>query len=498
MLHLKVKDMKISTGDVLIVIVNKKDAELLDLHALDRIKIFKGNKVETVIVDIAESKTAIPQGKIGLFGEVVKSLNAKTGDDVRVDLARKPTSLDYIKKKLDGFTLTRDEIKQIVWDIVHNKLTSIELTYFVSAVYSRKMSLQETTWLTKAMADEGESLRFQKRPVMDKHCVGGVAGNRTTPIVVPIIAAAGLTIPKTSSRSITSPAGTADTMEVLMDVDISLKKMEKVVKKTGGCLVWGGSLNLAPADDKIIRVERPLSIDAKSQLLASVMAKKASVGATHVLVDIPYGKGSKVESLQRANTLKSDFESVGKSLGIKVKVILTDGRYPIGKGIGPALEARDILWVLKNDKRAPQDLLKKSINLAGEMLEMAGKAKKGKGAEMALEILKSGKAYKKMVEIINAQGKKITEPGRVRIGRNFYEIKAGKSGKLVDISNADVSKIARVAGAPKDIGAGICLFKNVGDKVVKGEVLAKIHAESKQKLKFAVAVLKEIDGFVVK
>lgn len=498
MFRLKIKDMDISTGGTLVAILNSKDASLLDLHALDRIKIFKGSKMETVLVDIAESGKALPRGQIGLFEEVLSSLGAKGGDNVRIMLARKPVSIDYIKKKLDGMPLTKKEICQIVWDIVHNKLSEIELTYFVSAVYSRKMSMRETTCLTRAMTDEGDRLRLKRRPVIDKHCVGGVAGNRTTPIVVPIIAAAGLAIPKTSSRSITSPAGTADTMEVLTDVCIPLKKMEQIVNRTGGCLVWGGSLNLAPADDKIIRVERPLAIDAKSQLLASVMAKKASVGATHVLVDIPYGHGSKIESMQKACTLKADFEELGRSLGIKVRVVLTDGRFPIGNGIGPALEARDVLWVLKKDPKAPEDLLLKSVGLAGLMLEMAGRAKPGNGKSMAMGILESGAAYRKMVEIIRAQGERVTDPGQIKIGKHHYDIRASQNGRVSRISNGKVSKIARIAGAPQDKGAGIYLYRHVGDKVKKGDILARIYAESSTKMGFAVAVLETIDGFKIR
>ena len=378
MIKLKAKDMNIRTGGTLIVYLNEADAAKLDLHTSDRVKVYKGKKIETALVDIAESAVVVPSGCIGLGAEVLESLKAKGGNMLKLAIAGAPLSLDHIKKKLDGFKLSKKEIEQIVWDIVHHKLTHIELTYFVAACYSRHMTMQETGFLTKAMASQGDTLKLKRFPIMDKHCVGGVAGNRTTPIIVPIIAAAGLAIPKTSSRSITSPAGTADTMEVLMNVSLTLYKMDKIVLKTNGCIVWGGSLNLAPADDLIIKVEKPLMIDAKSQLLASVMAKKASVSATHLLVDIPYGVGSKIGSIEKANLLKRDFEQIAKELKIKAKVILTDGTQPIGNGIGPGLEARDVLFLLKNDERAPADLRKKSLEMAGMMLEMGGKAKPDK------------------------------------------------------------------------------------------------------------------------
>jgi putative thymidine phosphorylase len=358
--------------------------------------------------------------------------------------------------------------------------------------------MEETVWLTKAMTNEGEILKINRYPIMDKHCVGGVAGNRTTMVVVPIVAAAGLVIPKTSSRSITSPAGTADTVEVLTNVCVDIRKMKKIVEKTKGCMVWGGSLNLSPADDKIIKVERPLSIDAESQLLASVMSKKASVSATHLLVDIPIGHGSKITHKEEAFKLKKDFEEISKSLGIKVKVVLTDGTQPIGNGIGPSLEARDVLYVLLRDKKRPLDLEKKSLTMAGILLEMGGKAKKGQGYKRAQEILDSGIAYKKIVEIIKAQGGFEISPEKIKIGKFKFDFAAEKKGMIKSINNNSISKIARVAGAPDDKGAGIYLYKHVGDYVKKDEKIFTVYAHNRIKLDFAKKTLEKIDGVIIK
>ena len=498
MKKLKVRDLDLEAGGALICVLNKKDSEHLDLHTEDRIKIIKNGKKETAVLDISESNKIVKEGEIGLFEEVLKSLRLKDGDNVEIIPAGKPLSLEYIKRKLDGRKLNQDEIKQIVWDIVHNKLTESELSYFVAACYSHQLTMQETVWLTKAMTYEGDILKLKRYPIMDKHCVGGVAGNRTTMIVVPIIAASGLTIPKTSSRSITSPAGTADTVEVLTNVCVDMKSMKRIVEKTNGCMVWGGSLNLSPADDKIIKVERPLSIDAESQLLASVMSKKASVSATHLLVDIPIGPGSKVTHKEEAFKLKKDFEEISKSLGIKVKVVLTDGTQPIGNGIGPALEARDVLYVLLRDKKRPLDLEEKSVMMAGILLEMGGKAKPGEGKKKAQEILDSGEAYSKIIEIIKAQCGKEISPEKIKIGNFKFDFVAAKSGKIRLINNSSISKIARVAGAPQDNGAGIYLYKHVGDSVKKGEKIFTIYAHNKIKLNFAIKTLNQLDGIVIK
>jgi AMP phosphorylase len=315
-MKLKVKDMDIATGGVLIVLVNEEDAHGLDLHYGDRVKIIKGKKTTTATINVAESKKAVPAGKIGLIAE-------------------KPVGVSYIQKKLNGGKLTKQEIDEIVKEIVKNNLTSIELTYFISACFTNGMTLAETIALTKAIVKYGSRLNIKKYPIIDKHSSGGVPGNRTTMVIVPIIAAAGLTMPKTSSRSITSPAGTADSMEVLAPVSLTLEKMKKVIMKTNTCIVWGGAIDLAAADDKLIKLRHPLSLDPEGMLLASILAKKAAVNSTHVLIDIPLGKDTKIKTKKRANHLKRLFIKIGKRLGMKIHVILTNGEEPIGNGIGP-------------------------------------------------------------------------------------------------------------------------------------------------------------------
>ena len=494
-MKLKIKNMYISSGGPLIAVLNHKDAAIFDLHVMDRIKIKKGRKTETVVVDIAKMDKIVPKGRVGVFEEVAKSLSLKNNDEVEINIARKPLSLDYIKKKLDGQRLSKSEIDQIVWDIVHNKLGQVELTYFVAACYTNVMTTKETILLTKAMVSHGEVLNLNKYPILDKHSIGGVPGNRTTLVVVPIIAAAGYYIPKTSSRSITSPAGTADTMEVLANVSFSIKKMKEIVLKINGCIVWGGSLNLAPADDKIIAVERPLEIDAESQLLASIMAKKHSVSSTHILIDIPVGKDAKVKNMVEAVKLKKQFEKIGKKLNKHIKVMITDGMQPIGNGIGPALEARDVLWLLKRDPRRPLDLEKKCLSICANLFSIA-KAKDG--YKKSVELLNSGKAYQKMVEIIKAQQGKEIAAEDIKIGEFNCDVLSSKSGRVTSIDNIMVSRIARIAGAPHDKGAGMYIYKHVGDKVKKGEKLFTIYAEGRHEFEYAVDIAKSCKAFTVK
>jgi len=480
-MRLKVKDVDISVPGMYIAVLHMEEAEHLDIFASDRIRISKGKKSIVAIVDISESRKGIGPGEIGLFEEVLDYLDVKNGDSVNIEVERKPESIAHIKKKLKGMELNKHELDEIVRDIVANRLSDIERTYFVSACYIHELSLQETVNLTNSVVEHGGKLDFKKKYVLDKHCLGGLPGNRTTMVIIPIVAAAGYTIAKTSSRSITSPSGTSDTMEVLAKVEFSIKKIKEIVKKTNGCMVWGGTLDLASADDRLIRVEKPLSIDPEGIMVTSILSKKKADGATHVLIDIPVGKSAKIQNEKRALRLKKKFIEVGKRLGMKIKVIVTDGNQPIGRGIGPALEARDVLAVLQGG--GPEDLKEKSVYMAGLLLEMAGVKE---GLKKAREILESGEAYKKMKEIIKAQeGRPEIKIEDIKLGKYKHEVVTKKSGKVKHIDNELIAKIARVAGAPQDKMSGVYMNVRLKDKVKRGDVLYTIYAKSKRKLEFA-------------
>lgn len=486
----KVKDMDIATGGILVAILNQKDAKKLDLHSGDRILVKDHGGEITCILDISESKKAVPEGKIGLFEEVLDKLKVRDGSAVKIGFTGKPESVTFIRDKLYGKRLNYQELYRIVDDITHDRLTAIEKTYFVAASFAQGLSVDEVVDLTKAMVYTGEKLKFSG-VTLDKHSAGGVPGNRTTMIIVPIIAAAGFKVPKTSSRAITSPAGTADTMECLAKVELPEKKIKQVIRKVGACMVHGGSMNLAPADDKIIEAEHPLSIDVEGQLLASVMAKKYSVSANHVLIDIPMGKKTKANTWRKARHLRKMFKLIGRKLGMNVKVIITDGSQPIGNGVGPLLEAEDVMSILRNDPLAPEDLKKKSLMMAGLMLEMTGKYKNG--LEAAKEILESGKALKKMNQIIKAQGKQ----AKPKLGEFRHQVKSGRTGRVREIDNEIIAKIARMAGAPDDKGAGLYIKKKVPELVKKGDTLYTVYAESKFKLELVEEFLRKNNGYVV-
>lgn len=475
-----------------IVVLNEKDAKENDINPGDRIGIKIKDKLEVVIVDI--SSQLVKKGEIGIFVDIAEKYKIDEGSIVEILHVPMPLSLEAISKKINGGIMTKEEISSIINDLINNKLADPELAAWITAIKIRGLNEDETVHLIKSMVDTGERFNLHKHPIADKHCIGGVPGNRTTLIVVPIIASAGLYIPKTSSRAITSPAGTADTMEVLAHVNFSMEELKEIVLKAKGAIIWGGGMNIAPVDDHMIKIRRPLHLDPKGLLLASILAKKKAVGSEYVIVDIPIGRGAKIEDLNNAKDLANDFKKLGSRLGMKIGVIITDGSEPIGSGVGPALEAKDALRILEG-KGGPSDLREKSLILAGKLLELSGKVSKGDGYDIAKHFLESGKALKKMKEIIELQGGDPNiKSDDIVLGKYSEIIKANKNGKIEHIDNRSISKIARAAGAPFDKGAGIYLFKSKGDKVKVGEPLFKIYAESEQKLTFAIKMFEEFES----
>ena len=469
-----------------IIVLNEAEANENDLYASHRVILRTKNADTVAIVDL--SSDLVGRGEVGLFYEVWNELGAVDGTQIEIVHMQRPASIEFIKKKMDGKTLSKSEIETVMRELMQNRLSEAELASFITSVYIRGMGEDEIVGLTESVVATGQTLELGRHPVCDKHCVGGVAGNRTTMVLVPIIAAAGLYIPKTSSRSITSAAGTADTMETLCDVSFEVDEMREIVRKSHGCIVWGGALKLASADDKLIKIRNPLSLDPKGVLLASILAKKKSVGAEYVIIDIPIGRGAKIPDQSEAKSLGKDFISIGKRLGMNIEVLVTDGSEPIGNGIGPSLECIDVLSVLNNG--GPAELRDKSCQLSGALLELSGKVKKGRGFEVASKLLESGKALDKFREIVELQGgKKGIKIADIPVAKYRHKVMAEKDGRVSHIDNRMISKIARAAGAPNDKPAGVLLSVSRGDKVKKGDVLFEIHSDSEAKLDFAIKAL---------
>ena len=471
-------DMETNTP---IVVMNDEDAKELGIHTLDRVRIVSDKGEKIAVADTTGNM--VEEGRIGL----TRGLHSWEGS-LEVKLAAKPESVKYIKEKMRDHEWDKSDIKTIINDIDRNALSDIEMGAYVTAIYSNGMSLRETAHLTEAMVEAGESLEWEYDVMADKHSIGGVPGNRVTPIIIPIIAAKGVKIPKTSSRAITSPAGTADTMEAICDVDFDLDEIREIVEDTNGCLVWGGSVKLSPVDDKIIRAEHPLSLDPEGQVIASVLSKKKAAGSNHVVIDIPYGEGSKVGDLDTARDLGKKFKKIGGYLDMRVECTITKGEQPIGRGIGPIMEIRDCLRVLEGD--GPRDLEVKSIRLANLLLKMCGEEPNAK------EMIENGRALEKFREIVERQnGKPEISEEDLELGEHTAEVRAKKNGVVSHIDNTRISSIGSRTGAPKDKGAGLYIHKKKGDRIEKGDSLMTLYAEKKDKLEETLEMCDEENGF---
>ncbi len=492
-MKLKAKSIDIETGGVHKILLNPTDITRLAMFAGERV-LLRYREEETFA--IAEStQDLVEPGEVGILREVQRELKVKSGSKVFISSDVRPTSIRAIRKKIDGDGLSQDEIYAIVQDLVTGRLADIDVAAFLVSEQIRGLSLDETVHLTRAIASKGEQLSFGDH-VFDKHSIGGVPGNKVSLLVVPIVAAAGLLIPKTSSRAITSPSGTADTMEVLAEVEFNSEELKKIVKRVGAAIVWGGALNLAPADDLFIQIEHPLQIDPRPQMIASIMAKKLSTGIEHLVLDLPTGEGCKVITMEEARKLSRDFIFVGNELGINVHCAITYGSQPVGHAIGPALEAKEALEALLG--KGPPSLIEKSTGLAGMLLEMSGLVARGAGRREAKEILASGKALQKLREIIEAQnGNPNITPNDISIGQYHHNLVAPSDGYVAILQNRALVRIARAAGAPKFPGSGIYLHHKIGSRVKEGDPVLTIFSESSGKLSDAIQIAEATTPFSV-
>ncbi len=466
-----------------------------DFLGLGRVEVRNDGRSLLAVLNIVDDPAIVAPDEIGLSDPAFAQLGLAEGSAVHLVPPTPPESFELVRAKVGGAALTDEQLAAIIRDITDQRYSKIEIAAFLIACASF-MTTAEVLGLTRAMIAAGTRLHWDgpngiTGTIADKHCIGGIPGNRTSMIVVPIVAAHGLPIPKTSSRAITSPAGTADTMEVLANVDVPMERMQALVREAKGCLVWGGHVRLSPADDILISVERPLAIDTREQLVASILSKKVAAGSTHLLIDIPVGPSAKIRSAGEAVRLRKLFEHVGDRLGLTLEVAITDGSQPVGRGIGPVLEARDVMAVLRNDPAGPADLKERALLLAGRILEFDPAVRGGSGNRRARDLLESGAALAAMERIIALQG---PPPAVATLGSLVAEVASPADGVVSSLDCYRIARIARLAGAPTDKGAGIDLLRKVGERVRRGEPLYRIHASTNADFTFAQAHAADDNG----
>ncbi|MEM2021227.1 MAG: AMP phosphorylase [Zestosphaera sp.] len=485
-----VKILDADVGNLRVVLMPRSIATAIGVSGGLRVRLRNGERSTTawVMVDELESDAVF----------LSKHVSELLGGPKKVDVCiYSPTSaIDYVKKKLNGLKLSQDEIYTVIRDVVTGVLSDAEIAAFVAAQTSVGMDIDEMTFLTRAMVETGNVLKFEE-PAYDIHSIGGVPGNSKVSIVaVPIVASAGVFIPKTSSRAITSPAGTADTMEVFAPVTFTTEEVIELAKKVRGFIIWGGTLNLAPADDILIHVEHQLKLDPTSQMIASILSKKLSMGISNLIIDIPTGRDAKVESIEEARNLSSIFTQVGSRLGINLRCAITYGGQPIGYTIGPALEAQEALETFMG--KGPMSVKEKAVALAGLTLEMAGVAPKGGGRRVASEILESGKAYQTFKAIVEAMGgTPNVRPDEIPVGKYKAEVKAPIDGYVTGVHNKPLTQIAIAAGAPFDKGAGVRLHVKGGHRVKEGQVLLEIYSNSETLLDEALKLVNNLKPIMI-
>ena len=443
------------------------------LHTADRQVIATLYQVTSQLVACDEA---------GLSDGAWQRLNLRDGDEIVIAHPDPIESLSLVRSRIYGHELSENGFHAIIRDIVDGKYSSIHISSFLTACATRPLDGAEILALTRAMVDAGERLSWSAPIVVDKHSVGGLPGNRTTPIIVAIAASLGLTMPKTSSRAITSPAGTADMMETLAPIDLDLATIRRVVEQEGGCIVWGGAVKLSPADDILIRVERALDLDTEGQMIASVLSKKIAAGANHLVLDIPVGPTAKVRTQTAAREISEGLMSVCNAFGIKTRIVISNGDQPVGRGIGPALEARDVLAVLQCRPDAPPDLCQHALQLSGALIELAGLAPADAGVALASSVLNDGRAWRKFQRICEAQGG-MRVPPQAGYKKPLF---AARSGRLGAIDNRKIARLAKLAGAPDDKAAGVELHVRIGHAIAAGEPLCTVEAESPGELDYAL------------
>jgi thymidine phosphorylase len=475
---------------------NSRVVNALDYLGPGKLEVSAASASIRTRVQVVDLPNLLDPTSIGLSSEAFDELGYPEQSEVVVRRTPSPASRSALVRKIRGGSLTEDEYDMLTRDIVESRYPDGEVAAFLVAA-SQHLTDEEVLSLARVRTRFSEKIVWPNPMVVDKHSMGGIPGSRITLIVVPIVAAHGAFImPKTSSRAITSAAGTADAMEALANVELNPEQLRACVAKARACIAWNGRLNHSIVDDVMNSITRPLGIDSNRWSVASILSKKFTAGSTHVIIDIPFGAHAKLKTSEAAKDLAELFENVGRGLGLTVLAFPTDGSKPIGRGIGPALEARDVQWVLSNHPEAPADLTEKALFFASRILawdpEVADFAK---GRRRAEELLSSGAALEAFYRIVDAQGRHSPQfvPGQL-----MHTVLAHATGQIVEIDGSALAGVARQAGAPFDKSAGVDLLRRVGDRVVLDDPLFVIHSSTPTELEEARKLAGTESAYVIK
>jgi len=492
-LYLKSKKLDLKGGDEYNVLLNESDAQILGVEDGALIEFYWRDVFLNVYVHL--TLTEVDKGTVGLYSEIWEAFSVLNDVYCSLSLPVESRTSEILRKKILGKKLSEEELLTVMKEMGNGRIGVIETAYFMGTFFNPGFDEDEVLWMTEGMAQSGDILDFRNlrkngNLVVDKHSIGGVAGKGITPVIVPIIASCGLVIPNTSTRAITSPAGTSDILETVMPVSLDKEEINRVVKETGACLIWGGALDLAPADDVLIHVEKLIHLESFQKILVSIVAKKISMGISHIVIDIPYGEGTKVSNPEDSVMFENEFKKLFKRVGIECVVYRRLVKGPDGRSVGPNLEMKEGLKILERKDDRSKHLENLIIDMAEMLLELSGKAEKGKGRELALLKLDSGEALNKFWEIAKAQGaEKIVKSDDIRGGEYSFDVVHNRTGVVKMIDNKALMKVSRALGTPSIKEAGIYVHKMVGEEVKKGEKVLTLYSTTNSRLDHAKEIL---------
>ena len=499
-LTLKVLPLPVKNADTFTAVLNEEQALGFGITASDKITITKQNG-EKLVTNVAVS-SKVPAWDLGVYENVIERFPLEKDEVVAIEVAESSSiANEAIRKKMKWETITYDEMYAIIKDISEWKLSEIMMTYYVASSFFYPTTDEEMYQTAKAMAECGVMFKYPKWEIVaDKHCIGWVPWNETTMIAIPLLASLGIKMPKNFSKAITSPAATGECVNVLMDINFDKAWIERLIEENNCCLVWWGGLDLAPADDKLIKVQYPLSMQSRAKVVSSIMAKKYAMWVTHSIIDIPVGPTAKVTTMEEALDWKQKFEYVWKKLWMKMTVQITPANEVIWNGVWAVLQVREVLRVLQQHEKRPLDLEAKAIFLASKIIEIVGLAKGKKDAErIARKQLESWEARKMMQKIIKAQNGRNPDIRSEDLKPWIFtkEILADCDGKIKKVDLHNVNHIARRLGCPAIDEAGIYISKRLGDKVKKWDVLFTMYSTSEAKIDLALQQNEEKPAMII-
>ncbi|KPU28111.1 thymidine phosphorylase [Caloranaerobacter sp. TR13] len=411
---------------------------------------------------------------------------------------------DIIKKKRDGFELTKEEIEFFVEGYTKGDIPDYQISALLMAIFFNKMTKRETVDLTKAMLDSGDKIDLSNIEgiKVDKHSTGGV-GDKTTLVLGPMVAACGLPVAKMSGRGLGHTGGTLDKLESIKGFRIELSKDEFARNVNNiNIAVCGQTGDIAPADKKLYALrDVTATVDNISLIASSIMSKKLAVGSDGIVLDVKVGSGAFMKDFDNAYKLAEEMVDIGNSMGRKTVAVISNMDEPLGYAVGNALEVKEAIETLKNN--GPKDLVELCLTLGSHMLVIGNKAKDLKEArEKLIDVLESGKAYEKFIEFVEAQDGDVNyvkDTSLLPKAEYILQVKSDTEGYIQSINAEEVGKCALFLGAGRetkeseiDLSAGIVLVKKVDDKVSKDEILAYVHCNDSIKGEEIVKRLKNI------